>query len=349
MTPPDVLLVADGGSPHTRKLARALSGRGIRVELATFERSGLDDVPEHRLGTRPAAEDLRYAIAVPALARLIRWRRPTVVHAHYVSSYGLMAALATAITRGHRPRLVVTAWGTDLLVTARRSGPRALLASLTMRRADLVTGDSSDVLAIAARLAPATPRMRFIFGPPPHLVEARRSPERIVVSARSLVRAMRVPLIVDAFTRWHAAGDDAAGWRLVVAGDGEEREVIAGRASLDPSIDVMGSLPESELHALLLRARLYVSIPRSDATSVTLLEALAAGAMPIVNALPANREWVDDEIGVTVPRDPTVEEVAAAIGRAVRHAAREGAIRARVRNVTLDEEVDRLVAAYPLR
>jgi glycosyltransferase involved in cell wall biosynthesis len=42
------------------------------------------------------------------------------------------------------------------------------------------------------------------------------------------------------------------------------------------------------------RCALFVSVPESDGTSVSLLEAMAAGCLPILSDLPANREWVED-------------------------------------------------------
>jgi glycosyltransferase involved in cell wall biosynthesis len=49
------------------------------------------------------------------------------------------------------------------------------------------------------------------------------------------------------------------------------------------------------------KAAIYVSVPSSDGTSVTLLEAMAAGAYPVVSDLPGNREWVDPGGGTVVP------------------------------------------------
>jgi glycosyltransferase involved in cell wall biosynthesis len=42
------------------------------------------------------------------------------------------------------------------------------------------------------------------------------------------------------------------------------------------------------------RARWYLSLPTSDSVSVSVLEAMAHGCVPIVSDLPANRELVRD-------------------------------------------------------
>jgi glycosyltransferase involved in cell wall biosynthesis len=49
-------------------------------------------------------------------------------------------------------------------------------------------------------------------------------------------------------------------------------------------------------------AEVFVSVPASDGTSVALLQAMAAGAFPIVSDLESQREWIDDgQNGLRVP------------------------------------------------
>jgi glycosyltransferase involved in cell wall biosynthesis len=103
---------------------------------------------------------------------------------------------------------------------------------------------------------------------------------------------------------------------------------------------MVGRVSHQELAALLLRASVQVSIPRSDATSATLLEGLAAGALPVVNDLPANREWVDPNIGAIVPRNPAVHELAGALRAAVSSEPQVGSLRRRVAGVTWERQVD---------
>lgn len=40
-------------------------------------------------------------------------------------------------------------------------------------------------------------------------------------------------------------------------------------------------------------AMFYISIPKSDGTSISLLEAMAYGCIPITSDLPANKEWIN--------------------------------------------------------
>ena len=85
------------------------------MDLACFEGDPIAGVRLHRIGGRPPAQDVRYPLAIPRLARLIRTLRPTLVHAVFISSYGLMTGLAVPMARlaGSRATLVQSALGSD--------------------------------------------------------------------------------------------------------------------------------------------------------------------------------------------------------------------------------------------
>jgi glycosyltransferase involved in cell wall biosynthesis len=65
-----------------------------------------------------------------------------------------------------------------------------------------------------------------------------------------------------------------------------EKEGIA------PDVTLAGFVTEEKLRALHDEADVYVSMSRSDSTSQSLLEAMAAGLFPIVSDIAGNREWV---------------------------------------------------------
>jgi glycosyltransferase involved in cell wall biosynthesis len=286
---------------------------------------------------------------VPRLARLLRERRPRLVNAHYLTSHGVMSWLARRLAHpaGGGPPIVQTVWGDDLLVTSRRSWFHRQLARMALRGADLITGDSGDLRLEATRLAPRRPWHQFVFGPPAALMTAPRGGRRRILSTRLLIPAMRVDRVIAAFASLRAADRPwIRDWELVVAGDGPERDALVSGAAGDPALRFVGMVSHAELMELLLDAAVAVSIPESDATSAGLLEALAAGAIPVVTDLPANREWVTAATGEFVPPNPTIAEVAAAIERAATQTRDPQSIRASVSGHTWDEEVDRLVDAF---
>jgi glycosyltransferase involved in cell wall biosynthesis len=214
------------------------------------------------------------------------------------------------------------------------------MAGFALRQAQLVTGDSEDLRSEALALAPQVPFHRFVFGPPSSLLIQPRNTDRVVISARRLDPDTRVPLIIKAFRRAHEL-DPASmrGWRLVVAGTGTDEAQVRAAAGGDERVKLVGPLQQDELFRHFGTAAVSVSIPVSDATSAALLEAMAAGALPIVNDLPANREWVDASVGIIVARDPSVLELARAIVAAVTSPPAIAKIRSRVQGVTWEREI----------
>jgi len=214
-----------------------------------------------------------------------------------------------------------------------------------LRGADLVTGDSEELAAEVHELAPEVPWHPFIFGPPQDLYRAiRPTPRKTIVSLRRLTPEMRVSLAAEAFLHARQQGG-LHGYRLAIAGDGPEHDAIASRFR-DDSVEMLGQLQPFDLQQLLLSSEAVVSIPRTDGTSASLLEAMAAGALPIVNALPANLQWVNPEIGAVVRRDPTVNELASAMIRAGGWSIDREAIRDAVRPAEWETQIRGLLALY---
>jgi glycosyltransferase involved in cell wall biosynthesis len=344
---PDVLIFGDLASVHIQRLAVALNEVGFRVVVAGFGTAHIRNIATHSFGHVSSVADHQFLMVVPKLTQLVRRLRPRLLNAHYLSSYGVAAALATRLVLQPRPVLVQTVWGTDLLVTARSSAMHRMAARLALRCADLITGDSRDLEMETRRLSPGVAYHQLLFGPPRSLLRAPRAPSKTFVSSRRLDPDTRVPLIIAGFRRareLHPSEMDA--WRLVVAGDGARRDEVEAASRGAGDISVVGWLSQSDLQATLLSAHAFLSVPVSDATSASLLEAMAAGAMPIVNDLPANREWVDDRIGFVLPRNPDANAMADVILGAVRRLPNEAAIRGRVEGTAWEDQVASLAKQF---
>ena len=294
-----LVLLGDGDSPHLLKWARALAPQ---VELWAVSSRGFAPefdalVPAARrlaLHTRPDFEGGNAALLrqLPRLARWLRTVRPDWIHAHYLTSHGTLAWLATALL-GAPGRLVGSAWGSDILVTPQRS---ALMRWLTTRvlRACILTTSDSQVMARRMHALGAGEVMTFPFGletlpplPPPgvkqnHLCFANRGLEPIYAPRR----------VLALFAGIAAAWPDA---ELVMANDGSLRPVLerqAAAAGLAHRVRFIGRVDAATQAGWYTRARWYVSLPESDSVSVSVLEALAHGCIPLLSDLPANHELV---------------------------------------------------------
>lgn len=85
-----------------------------------------------------------------------------------------------------------------------------------------------------------------------------------------------------------------------------EIEMMIKKVNLCPIVKLLDWISEDELAYYYRNSHIYVSLSRSDSTSVSLLEAMASGCFPIVSDIPANREWIEDGVnGFLIPLDDT--------------------------------------------
>ena len=294
-----LVLLGDGQSPHLLKWARALAPQ---VELwAASSRGflpGFDALvpPQRRLalGTQPAFEGGNAALLrhLPTLARWLRRVQADWIHAHYLTSHGTLAWLATHWL-GAPGRLVGSAWGSDILLTPQRSALMRWLTGRVLRACTLATSDSQAMTRQMHALG-AGEVMTFPFGlahlPPlpqagarhPHLFFANRGLEPLYAPQRVL------HLFAAIASRWPDA-------RLVVANGGSLRPQLerqAAAAGLQDRVQFVGRLDEAAQDRCYAQARWYLSLPESDSVSVSVLEAMGRGCIPILSDLPANHELV---------------------------------------------------------
>jgi glycosyltransferase involved in cell wall biosynthesis len=237
-------------------------------------------------------------LRVSALRRLLREFAPDVVHAHYALDYGTWAALA-----GVRP-LVVTCWGSDLFVAPQRSWVSRWKVRRALRDADVVTADSDDLLECAAALGAAVDGLtKVVFGADTTVfLPGDTSPcPPVILSTRKLAPIYRIGDVILAAAKLKSDGHQ---FELVVSSSGplsDELRELATAHGLDDAVRFTGRVDDAELVRLYRGATIYVSVPESDGTSVSLLEAMSCSLPVVASDLAANREWLAEQGDPLVP------------------------------------------------
>ncbi|WP_405085622.1 glycosyltransferase family 4 protein [Microbispora sp. NBC_01389] len=108
----------------------------------------------------------------------------------------------------------------------------------------------------------------------------------LVVSVGSLVPVKNHELTVEAFGRVRADRPDA---RLVIAGDGPERDRLRRLAAACPGVELAGHLSGDEVRALVSRAEVFVQSSRrlsgvGEGIPLAALEALALGTAVLASS-----------------------------------------------------------------
>lgn len=287
------VMVLGSASIHVARFVRGLLAAGERVVVATHGALALE--PHAALLEHPAVDlSVLSRSAQRDLRALIERWRPRVVHAHQANSVAWHAVRAG---RAAGVPVVVTLWGSDVLSLPRRGLLHRWMVCHALRHAAAWTADARDLIAAAARIADPGGAARREWIPigiddVPALPDVAR--ERRVLSCRLHKPLYRIDAIVRAFA---AIAPRHPGWTLEVAASGDQTDALRALAAdlrLDGRIEFTGHLTAADLAKAYRRSAVFVSVPETDGTSVSLLEAMAAGCLPVLSDLPANREWVQD-------------------------------------------------------
>lgn len=320
--------LADPASTHTQRWVRYFADAGHEVHLIHWgpppgRPPNWPGVTHHELviPAAPALPGLRWAAyfagRVRGLRRLLREIRPDLLHAHYISGPGWLAAQS-----GFHP-LVLTAWGSDILLGL-HSGPwrERLTLRYALRQADLLTADARQVLdAAGPYLAPHVRAVLIRIGAD---VQAFRpgsddlwrsrlglSADPIILSVRQCHPAYNIDTIVRALPAVRAQiprvhlliklVNQAAGDPYVAALQG-----LIAALKLSDAATFVPHVSYDELPGLYRTAQVVVSVPSSDGMPVSVLEAMACGTPVVVSDLPALRELAGDgaDLPLVPVRDP---------------------------------------------
>lgn len=335
-----VCFLGDAGSIHLQRWIHYFVEAGYLVDVISFRPCEIKGAKVHVLAQGNTGR-FAYICTVFKIRRLIRKIQPDLLHAHYATSFGLLALVS-----GFKP-LVVTAWGSDVLVAPKESMVLKVIVQQVLKHADALTSDSSNMSermrellngheCILKTITMGVSRDWF-----EQIPDSKKKPFQIV-SLRGHQAIYNIDVLIQAMAEVTKAEPKA---QLIVAGEGPETEglkALSASLGIDENVYFVGQLPHEAVQRYLNESSISASVPSSDATAVSLLETMACGSFPVVTDLPANKEWVEDKVnGLLVPvKDP--KALAEAIIRALRDVALQDRAREinrqRIRNKAIWED-----------
>ena len=291
-------ILGDAGSVHTKRWVEYFVASGWEVHLISLEGSICTKAYEHIFSPKVKIRWLKYLLATRRISDKIEKISPNIINAHFVPNYGLIGALV------NRHPLVISCWGSDILDPPAKGILRKIRIKFALRRADLITTDAEMLKEAIIRLGIHKDKIlnapmgvdTQIFNPPP-----QKETPPLIVYLRTLEPIYNPELFIRAMSL--VISEERV--RIFMRSDGSMKNKIASLAKeFGIEIEFVSSLPQNGVAKILQSATIYVSTSVCDSTSVTLLEAMACGAFPIVTDIPGNREWIEDKInGCLVPVD----------------------------------------------
>jgi len=321
-----ILFVANPSSVHTQRWVSWFAKRHDvllygypAVDPKTWTHPDIKLAPTMPSGTVPVWTTIKI---VRHLRGVIRDFKPDIIHSHYLVPRTWLVAAT-----GFHPT-VATAWGSDILQTTRF---QRYMNRWALKRTDLATSDSADAVRILNTIRGQGLKTELIqFGvdterfriaqPVNDLRSAWNIPAhaKLVVSPRILRPLYNGQTIARSFISIANEHPDVFLVFLAYNADAsylESVKQILDKAHLMDRVRFIPSIPHDQMPDLYQSANIVVSVPDSDTTPVTLLEAMACGAMCISTDLPSIREWVSNPNFLVPPKHH--EQLVAALQRAL--------------------------------
>jgi len=236
--------------------------------------------------------------------RIIKRIDPDFVNPHYITSHGFLIALISKFNR-FRFKLIQSAWGSDILVSPFKNKLYSLITRFSLNNADVITSDSEYMTGVIQKLSNSR-AITFAFGIdilPDTKVDKKAG--NLYYSNRVLLDNYNIREVLFFFNKLLK---EDPGSKLIVSNDGSQRKALENVVKdfgIEKNVSFKGFIPLSEQTSYYEKAQFYISIPSSDSTSVSLVEAMAFGCIPIVSDIPANHEWIKDGINGIYLNDDT--------------------------------------------
>jgi glycosyltransferase involved in cell wall biosynthesis len=286
-----ICFLADGKSFHTQRWVDYFVEKGHQCHLLSLEK-GIQTKAVHLvLKSNSPVNALNFILAVPQVKKILKEIAPDILNAHFASAYGFTGALT-----GFKP-LVISCWGSDILISPKKSFLHKLRVKYALSRADLITSDGQDLAQAVDKLG--VPGQKIVVSPmgiDQNLLKIREQRSQKLFT---ILITRKLEPLYDLETFLKAASEVVKNYKekvkFIITGDGSQKENLlrlSQKLGLNKSVEFKNFLPRDEFLNLFQRADIYVSTSLSDSTSVALLEAMASGLIPVVTDIPGNREWI---------------------------------------------------------
>jgi glycosyltransferase involved in cell wall biosynthesis len=325
-----VLILGDPHEPHMIKWLTALAREGLEIILFSFTPGdpslyrhveGIDwydcGLSRHLIkGRAGSIAKLAYLKALPKLRRIIRRHRPGLLHAHYASGYGLLAALS-----GFKPYMV-SAWGNDVLDFPDISPLHKRMIRFVLQRADRVLSTSrflaseiEERFGIASQITPFGVDTK-VFCPDHH--RSAEEPLRIG-SIKNMNPEYSLRNLLWTFKKVRTWLPETS-LRFMIVGEGRGRSDLEGLArylGIDGEVDFTGYIPYAGIVQYHNMIDVYVNLTTMESFGVSVLEASACERPVVASDVGGLRETVRNGTTGFLVQPGDIEQAAESVYRLI--------------------------------
>jgi glycosyltransferase involved in cell wall biosynthesis len=244
---------------------------------------------------------LNYFKSIKSYKNILLKEKPDIIHIQQITTYSYLLIKALKKLNLNIP-VVVTAWGSDILINPHKGFLYKKMVQYVLNNGNIFTADAQFLLDEMKKLTLRKIEVTVAnFGINVENIPTKK--ENIIYSNRLHKSLYRIDKIIIAFAKFLQQYSD---WKLVVAATGTETENLkrlCKTLEIESKVEFLGWVDAKTNSENYAKAKIWVSIPESDATSISLLEAMSLDCIPIVSCLPANKEWIEDAVNGLIIED----------------------------------------------
>ena len=282
------ILQVGPNSVHVSRFMNAIQSSELQQYLLSESVNTEVNVEEQLVVNVHTFNPLRIIAFQKEIKKILQKLQPDLIHIHQVNR---MAYFVSKIAKTLNIPVVTTAWGSDVLLMPNKNRFYYFLVKKTIERSAIVTADALEMISAMQKMVPATHYELIQYGIDPITASEK---ENTIYSNRLHEPLYRIDQIIRQFYEFSQVNPD---WKLKIGAQGSETgklKTLVHELGIENKVEFLGWLDNETNKNAYAKASMYISIPESDGTSVSLLEAMSAGCIPIVSDLPSNREWIQD-------------------------------------------------------
>ena len=284
------LLVAGPDTVHVGNYCKSIRPYVDRLVLLTEQTYVLEGIDAYAVFSFRKFNLLAWLKNFRAIQAYLRKENPTLIHIHQINRLAFIIAF---IANRLSIPIVTTAWGSDVLLIPQQNWIYKKMVQFVLKKSKVVTADAKIMIDAMQKLVKkSTEEYIFLQYGIDAVIPAKK--EKIIYSNRLHSELYNIAGVITAFAVFHAKHPD---WNLVIGGSGPLTAALKAQVDqlgLSASVKFIGFVNQETNHAYYAKAAIYISIPFSDGTSVSLLEAMSANCIPVVSNLPVSHEWISN-------------------------------------------------------
>jgi len=287
-----IFFVADSKSIHTVKWVDYFINKGYCVHLATFATVNNTNCRNIYFLSNKSSNvyggNYHYILAIKKLVNILISVKPTIINAHYSYSMGFIALIAKKIAKVNS-RFSVVCHGSDIL-----SPPKPFIFDLINK---YVLKNSDKIFVVSDQIKDKIESFNidlnkvFVGQYGIDITIKNYKKDIDILSNRNYTSNSRIEFLLDSLKSF-----ENKGLNIVFILPHISKDKIEEFKKEYPFINFYSYIPYEDIIDIINRSKIYISATKSDGTSLSLLEAMYCGAIPIVSNITSNRSLILDNI-----------------------------------------------------